>query len=169
MSDHLLLPEPQLFLEVSDVRLERVSPGAPNLIVDTENLGAVQIYRAFPLSDEDRYISFFDSRDTYLGMIKDPTGLDSESMEILREELSWRYFTPQITRLDRVENTAGRTFIEGDTDRGYMSVSFSGMREHMVEASADRFIITDNHGNRFEIKDLEKLDRRSRKYIRRMI
>ncbi|MBT5872702.1 MAG: DUF1854 domain-containing protein [Candidatus Latescibacteria bacterium] len=159
----------QIFLNPEDLKLDRGDHGFPYLSEADKLWGPVRVYRAFPLSDENKFISFFDLEETYIGMVETLNGLEEKTRTILEEELSWRYFTPQITRLDRAENSAGRTLIEGMTDRGAVSISFNGIREHIVEVSPDRFIISDAHGNRFEIKDLQNLDRRSRGFIRRMI
>ena len=157
------------FFDPDSIHLERTEHGPPSLTVAGESYDHVHIYRAFPLSDEDRYIAFFDTDDAYIGMIENLSEVGGEAQKIIEEELSRRYFTPQILRLERAENSAGRTIMEGDTDRGRMSITFRGIRESIVEIAPDRFMITDEHGNRYEIKDLEKLDRRSRGFIRRMI
>ena len=157
------------FFDPGAIHLERAVHSPPSLTVAGETYDQVRIHRAFPLSDENRYIAFFDENETYIGMVEDLNGVEGESRKIIEEELSWRYFTPEILRLERAENSAGRTIIEGETDRGRMSITFRGIRENVVEIAPDRYMITDEHGNRYEIRDLEKLDRRSRGFIRRMI
>ena len=157
------------FFDPGAIYLERAVYSSPSLTVAGETYDQVRIQRAFPLSDKHRYIAFFDKNEAYIGMVEDLNEVEGESRKIIGEELSWRYFTPQILRLERAENSAGRTIMEGETDRGRMSITFRGIRESVVEITPDRFMITDENGNRYEIKDLEKLDRRSRSFIRRMI
>ena len=157
------------FLDASAVHLERSVHSSPSLTVAGETYDHVRIHRAFPLSDENRYIAFLDENEAYVGMIEDLNGVDEKSKGIIVEELDWRYYTPQIIRLERADNSAGRTIVEGETDRGRMSITFRGIRESVVEIGPDRFMITDENGNRYEIRDLQKLDRRSRSFIRRMI
>lgn len=159
----------QIFLNPEDLRLVGSDHGFPCLSIGDKVWGPVRVYRAFPLSDEDRFISFFDLQETYIGMVETLNGLEEKTRIVLEEELRWRYYTPQITRLERAENSAGRTLIEGMTDRGSVSISFNGIREHIIEVAPERFLISDMHGNRYEIKDLQSLDRRSRGFIRRMV
>ena len=122
----------------------------------------VGMYRAFPLSDPDRYIGFLDDQGRDLGMVVDLDGLDGSSRKVLEEELEKRYFLPRILRIRRVWEERGRTHWEVNTDRGRRRLGLQDRREGLMDLGSGRWLVVDADGNRFEIPEMERLDRRSR-------
>ena len=157
------------FLDPAALRLERRDNQPPTLSVAGDLYFNVRIRQAFPLSYESRYITFFDQEDEYLGLVADPSACDEDSFRIIQDEIEWRYFRPKINRVVEMEGRGGTSFFTVETDRGEVKIPMRDLREGMVELSPDRILITDEHGNRYEIPDLEQLDRRSRRLIRRLI
>lgn len=157
------------FLDPATFRLECNQDDSPSLTIDETTYTNIRIRCAFPMSDERRYIAFFDEFDDYIGMVIDPADLDPLSRKIVDEELRWRYFTPQITRIHRMQTETGRSSLDVETDRGGVTITFRGMREHITEISPNRVMITDEHENRYEIRDINRLDRKSRRLIQRVV
>lgn len=157
------------FLDPAAVRLERESHHPPTLILSGDRYRDVHIRQAFPLTAENAYVAFFDQDDHYLGVIIDPTELDNESTQIIKDEISWRYFTPQITQIKEIQDRGGKAIFVAVTDRGQTDILMKNLRESMVELSTNRILIMDEYGNRYEIPDVNQLDRHSRRLIRRLI
>lgn len=157
------------FLDSDRIRLTRIPDGPPALTVDGQTYESIRVRLAFPMSDERKFVAFFDADDAYIGMIIDVAALDERSQQIVDEELQWRYFTPQITRIIRMWSEAGRSHLNVETDRGGTTITFKGIRDHIIEISPGRILITDDHGNRYEIRDVDRLDRKSRRFIRSVV
>ncbi|MXY98808.1 MAG: DUF1854 domain-containing protein [Gemmatimonadetes bacterium] len=157
------------FLDPGAVHLERRDDQPPTLSIAGDLFFSVKIRQAFPLSRESRYITFFDQDDEYLGILADPSSCDEETGRIIRDEIEWRYFRPRITRIVEMEGRGGTSLFSVETDRGDVKIPMRDLREGMVELAPSRILITDENGNRYEISDLDRLDRRSRRLIRRLI
>ena len=156
-------------LDPAAIRLERRDDQPPTLSIAGDLFFNVKIRQAFPLSFESRYITFFDQEDEYLGIVADPEACDEDTSRIIRDEIEWRYFRPRIERVLEMEGRGGTSVFSVETDRGAVKIPMRDLREGMLELSPGRILITDEHGNRYEIPDLEQLDRRSRRLIRRLI
>ena len=156
-------------LDPAAIRLERRDDQPPSLSIAGDLFFNVKIRQAFPLSQESRYITFFDQEDEYLGIVADPASCDEASFRIIRDEIEWRYFRPRITRIVEMEGRGGTSIFSVETDRGEVKIPMRDLREGMLELSPGRILITDENGNRYEIPDLDRLDRRSRRLVRRLI
>lgn len=96
------------FLDPSAIRLERRDDQPPTLSIAGDLFFNVKIRQAFPLSFENRYITFFDQEDEYLGLVAEPSSCDESTFRIIRDEIEWRYFRPRITRVAEMEGRGDR-------------------------------------------------------------
>lgn len=158
-----------LFLEPENVRLEQQPDHPPALLLKADRHDNVIIRQAFPLTAEKDYVAFFDEKDSYLGMIQRTGDLDAESKKIIESELQWRYFTPVIKRIIEIRDRGARALFITETDRGAAEIPMKDLRDSMVEPSPDRILINDEFGNRYEIPNVQLLDKHSRRLIRRLI
>ncbi len=110
----------------------------------------VRIARAFPLSDPDRYIGLRDGNDKDIGILETLHGLDGESRSIIDEELERRYFTPQVTRVDFVEEAFGVVTWEVETDKGPRRFLVRNLKDSSYTLGSSRVMMTDVDGNRYE-------------------
>ncbi len=157
------------FLDPDTIRLERREDQPPTLSIAGDLFFNVRIRQAFPLSFENRYITFFDQEDEYLGLVADPASCEEDTFRIIQNEIDWRYFRPRITRIVEMESRGGTSLFSVETDRGAVQIPMRDLREGMMELSPGRILITDENGNRYEIPDLDRMDRRSRRLIRRLV
>ena len=127
-----------------------------------------QIYRAaraFSLTAPDQYICLFDEDDKEIGIISNINEIDESSRRLLREELEKAYFMPKIKRVLSVKELyGGIKDFSVETDRGYRDFEILGLNSIKI-LGLSRLIITDVHGNRYEIPDLRALDPRSRSLV----
>ena len=119
---------------------------------------------AFPVSGTADYVSFLDGEDKEVLLLRNPEGLDPESLQVLREELARAYFVPRITRILQIEDSHGAARWEVETDRGYRMFDVRD-REDVRVVGGRRILLQDADGNRFEIEDLTQLDERSRRLL----
>lgn len=135
--------------------------GILRLTLPDRSYVSCRIYRAFPVSDTDRYFGLTDGAGKDIGMIPDPSRLDAESREAAAGELDKRYFVPVVRKVFDIHDDYGATVFDVETDRGRHRYLVRGIRDNIVELSHRRLLITDVDGNRFEIEDLTALDPRS--------
>ena len=157
------------FLETKTMYLSREKNQSPTISISGDIFLKVKIRQAFPLSFEGKFITIFDSDDQYLGTIRDPESCDTETLSIIQEELDWRYYRPQITRIIAMDTRGGNSWVSVETSHGSTLIEMRDLREGMVELSPGFILMTDKDGNRFEISSLENLDKRSRRLINRLI
>jgi len=120
--------------------------------------GRVRVVWAFPLSDRQGYVCFIDWNGKEIGMVERLGDLDRDSRRIAREELKRRYFTPVITRINRMRSLFGSVSFDVETDRGPRTFDVKGRRSNIVAIGKGRYLFTDIDGNRYEIPDVSTLD-----------
>ena len=118
----------------------------------------VQLARAFPLSQPDRYIGLRDEKDKDIGMLATLTGLDADSRGILDEELNRRYFVPKIEKVMQVKEEFGTSTWDVQTDRGRRTFIVQNIRESVQTLSPTRLLVTDKDGTRYEFPDVDQLE-----------
>ncbi len=156
------------YLDPEKIRLFRSPMGAPRLeILEELCYTRVAVRRILPLSNPDHYISLGVGEEVEIGIIADPTQLDSESLKILREELDKRYFTPIIRKIHRVKERFGIHEWEVETSRGRITFSVQGLHQNVRQFPPARLLVTDVRGNRYDIPDYHKLDSHSFHQIQR--
>jgi hypothetical protein len=130
---------------------------------------AVTVHRTFPLSHPRRYYSVRDSAANEVGLLPDPGKLGEESRRLVEEELRRRYMISVVTRVTGAKDRFGTVEWHVLTDRGPCNFTTRELRETVLCDRPGHYIITDVEGNRFEIPDLAKLDRRSQELLMRQM
>ena len=124
----------------------------------------VEVVMDFPLTSSDHFISIIEvkngKRDEEIGIIEDTRKLDSKSRKVLKAELKRTYFMPQITKINSLKDLHGIMKFDVETEKGHREFE-TRHREDIHKLLSGRVIIRDADGNRYEIKDYTKLDRRS--------
>lgn len=148
-------------LDPKCVRLFRVAGITRLTLLNECSWPKVSLWRAFPISDPSHYIAFLDGMGKDIGLLPDPAQLDPESRQVLEEELEIRYFIPVVERVLRVKEEYGAVYWELETDRGRREIVVRNVRDNLQELSSSRVIITDVDGNRYDFRDIHKLDSKS--------
>ncbi|MGH7173549.1 MAG: DUF1854 domain-containing protein [Gemmataceae bacterium] len=128
----------------------------------------VEVVRAFPLSDPSRNISICDSKGGELLWIADLAELPSPLVRQIEEELAQREFVPVIVRILRVSAPVEPSEWEVETDRGRTSFVLNS-EDDVHELDERRALLTDAHGIRYLIPDIEQLDANSRRLLERYL
>ncbi len=153
------------YLDVSKARLRTTAGGLVSLNLGDQFYPKVDLHLAFPFTEPERFISVREPEGEEIGLIRDLSELDAASQKAVRDELSWRYYTPQIKRILSYKEEFGHTYWEVETDRGLRKFVTRGRDQTVRSISARRTLIIDVSGNRYEIADLAELDARSRDYL----
>ncbi len=125
----------------------------------------VWLHRAFPFNMPEKFISLQNKDSEELGLIKDISDLSREDQEIVREELSRKYYVPKIEKILTLKETRGFSFWKVITDAGELSFTLQDTYRSITRVSEDRAFIFDICGNRYEIKSISALDKNSYRKI----
>ena len=149
------------FLEPSKVHFARTEGALLRLTVD--DLGTyplVKLYRAFPLSAREEFISVRDAQDKHereIGLIEELDELSAENRELVDAELHARYFVPSISQIRSVVDSYGILEWDVETDRGRHRFTVKDVHERIRVLGEDHFLIVDTEECRYEITSLKAL------------
>ncbi|MCC6483640.1 MAG: DUF1854 domain-containing protein [Armatimonadetes bacterium] len=168
-----LVPQPPIdldlhFLDPQQVTLRKVGDDLALSLPDVSYF-QVEARRAFPLSNKYLYVTFFDHQEQEIGMLKDIRQLPIEMRKLLEDELEQRYFTARIRRVRSMKEEFGLFRLMVETDKGPREFFLRNLRDNVVRLPNNRIILIDMHGNRFEIRDVSRLDGRSLSNIAKII
>lgn len=155
------------YLEPEGIRIYRVS-GAAHPRVEIEGDRTIlqaKFKRVFPYSRPDRFFSVQDGANKEVGVLRDLAGLDSEEREIVGQELERRYYTPKVSRIRDIRRDSGMFRFELDTDRGPATYFVRNWRDSAHEVMPGRWQILSVDGQRFQIEDLNALDKHSQNLL----
>lgn len=124
--------------------------------------------RAFPMSAPDEGISLVDARGRELVWIAHLDDLDVASRAMLDAALASREFMPEIRSIRHVSSYATPSVWEVVTDRGDTEFTLKG-EEDIRRLSASRLLIADSNGVHFLIRDIQQLDKASRRRLDRFL
>ena len=132
---------------------------------ETKEYDRVFLHRAFPFDHPEDYISVQDADKNEIGMISSLSVFPEESCALLRAELARKYYAPQITAILSLRDRYGYAYLSASSDAGEITFTLRDAARSILKVDEKRVIITDIDGNRYEIPDIEKLDRKSFKKI----
>jgi hypothetical protein len=151
------------------VRFLRGTGGVLEMDNEGERSPEVLLYRTYPLSRQEEYISVRDGKGEEIGIIERLSDLDPDSLEEARKELRLRYLVPRVERIDKIKQYPGMWVWELQTTLGPIKLSMRNLHEHIQMVGESRLLLSDMDGNRCEIYDTEALDPQSRKLLSRVM
>ena len=153
-------------VEPEAIRLFREPPWVLRLTLEGDrSYIKVRVVCAAPLSQPDRYICLLDEKNEVICTVEDPIDLDEVSQRIVKEEIEQRYMTAIIKRIESLRSEFGVSYWEVQTDRGDREFVVRNVSENAQWITDRRLLLLDVDGNRFEIANLEVLDKKSRGLI----
>ncbi len=138
---------------------------SPELVLDR-----IFLSRAFPFDKPFEYLSVLDADKREVGCIRSLTeDFDEAVAERLKRELSESYYCPVIRRVLSAKTQRGISHWQVECDFGETAFSlrdaYADIRKLDCSSGGERLLITDVHGNRYEIPDTKALDRQSYRRI----
>ena len=150
-----------VFLDVAKLRFFAHGPILRLTIDDDRSFLRVAVVRSFPLSEPARYLSVRDGQGKEVGLIVDPAQLQSEDRALVQRELDRRYLVPAVTRIVSARERFGTVEWTMETDRGVVRFTTRNLRENVQRPSPGRIILNDVDGNRYDIVNVDGLNRSS--------
>ncbi len=129
---------------------------------------AVTPVRAFPIVAPDEGLALVGADGRELVWIERLSGLAPQLRAMIEEELASREFIPEIRRIVDVSGFVTPCTWEVETDRGSTRFLLAG-EESVRRLPPPALLIADAHGIQYLIRDLQALDRRSRKLLDRFL
>ena len=133
----------------------------------TAHAGVVPV-RAFPIAAPEQGLALMSADGHELAWIDRLADLPEDARRLIEEELAGREFMPEIRRIKHVSSFATPSTWEVETDRGDTSLVLKG-EEDIRRLAAGTLLIADSHGINFLIRDIQALDRHSRKLLDRFL
>jgi len=124
----------------------------------------VRVLKAFPLTDQPRYLSVRDKDNQEIGLIKNLDEIKGSSRKIVDEELEKGYFIPTITGIYGIRTEFGTAIWDVETDKGRRAIEIRGEDSYHF-LPRGRIFITDVYENQFQIPDISRLDSRSQSWL----
>lgn len=133
--------------------------GFISLDFDGNHYERILVFRSFPFSDGDQFLSVREStgRNAEIGIIKHIDDMDENAKEIILHDLKLRYFVPKIKNIHSVRIDHGYATFTVLTDYGDMKFVARSSGDAVTRLSDKRVIFTDIDGNRYEIENLDNL------------
>ena len=125
----------------------------------------IYLVRNFPFEYEYEYITVLDENMKEAGIIRSCDEFPAEQSELLKKDLDRRYYMPKIKTIVKMKEKMGFSNWTVETDFGTITFSVKDTYKNMVKLPKGRCIITDVDGNRYEIPNLNELDKKSYKKI----
>ncbi len=153
----------------TNFQLQRDSYG--RLVLTTANgerHEGVTPVRAFPIAAPNEGLSLINFEGHEVGWVDQVADLPEVIRQLVEDELASREFVPEISRIASVSSFACPSTWQVNTSRGETSLTLKG-EEDIRRLSRTRLLIADANGIQFLIRDLEQLDRTSRKLLDRFL
>ena len=126
----------------------------------------VFLHRAFPHELLWEYISVLDVDNKEIGLIYNIEDFDADTVSILKTELERKYYSPIISTIESVKERYGFSYWNVITSDGKkMTFTMQDTYRNITHMGDDTLLLLDVDGNRFTIKSVAALDRKSYRKI----
>ncbi len=130
-----------------------------------EKFHELELRRMFPITGLTKYIALMDSEGNEIAVIRDINDLMPESREVVENCLREYYMIPRITKFIKMSEKFKIWMWTAETDKGICTFE---IRNHLTAIKPlydGRVLIKDANDNRYEIPDVNVLDKHSKKLI----
>jgi hypothetical protein len=154
---------------MSDFLLTRNQAGRLLLtLTDGRVYEGVVPVRAFPLQAPEQCVAFMSLEGKEVAWVDELSALPQDTRELIKQEIASREMMPVIERIVSVSTLSTPSTWEVVTDRGATQLILKG-EEDIRRLTGSTLIITDSHGLRFMLPDMQALDKNSRRILDRFL
>ncbi len=130
-----------------------------------EKYEELEAHRLFPKSGSTKCIALMTHDGEQIAIIRDISSLDSDSAAAINNSLKEYYMIPKIKRFITMSDKFQIWMWTVETDHGIITFE---IRDHIASVKPlydGRVLIKDADDNRYEVPDIKKLDKRSRRML----
>ena len=153
-----------MFIDATKVKFETQENGFLKLILDDEVYEKVTLTRLLPYSQEEAYIAVMQNQEE-IGIIKDLSELDAEQYDQVQKHLHYKYYIPEITKINHVKEKMGFLYMNLDTKGGSKEICIADFVSNIRLIKDNLLSITDVEGNKYRMSNIQQLDKDSRQKI----
>lgn len=124
--------------------------------------------RAFPIADPEAGVALMDPEGHEVAWVDRLDQLPELLRRLVEEDLASREFVPEIRAISSVSSFATPSTWQVETDRGPASLVLKG-EEDIRRLSQTMLMIADAHGIQFLLRDIQSLDKTSRRLLDRFL
>lgn len=126
----------------------------------------VFLHRAFPHELMWEYISVIDEDNKEIGLIYKINDFDEDTVKLLRTEIERKYFSPEISEIQNLKERYGFSYWKVKTADGrHLNFTMQDTFRNIIRIGDDQALLVDVDGNRYTIKSITELDRKSYRRI----
>ncbi len=126
----------------------------------------VFLHRAFPHELLWEYISVLGEESREVGLIYNIEDFNAEMASLLKTELERKYYSPTILEINSVKERYGFSYWKVKTEDGrLLDFTMQDTFRNIIRIGDDQALLVDVDGNRFTIKSISELDRKSYRRI----
>jgi hypothetical protein len=100
------------YLNSENADFKKSKGGILSLRYKEKEYARIFLYRAFPFTLEDEYISVRDKDGNEIGIIKNMNDFEETTRKILKKELEWIYFCPDIKLIYDIKEEFGYAYLK---------------------------------------------------------
>ena len=154
---------------MSDFLLARNQAGRLLLTLEDGRVyeGVVPV-RAFPLQAPEQCVALMSLEGKEVAWVDELSALPQDTRDLITQEIASREMMPIIERIVSVSTLSTPSTWEVVTDRGATKLILKG-EEDIRRLTGSTLIITDSHGLRFMLPDMQALDKNSRRILDRFL
>jgi hypothetical protein len=167
------------YLDPHKVRFQRQGDTLSMTVQETEepalqtHYPRVVLRSCFPVSEEGAYLSVRDAspeQEIEIGILENWTAMDDSNRRAVATELGLHYFVPRIERVIKVKDELGFLYWTVETDKGPKEfVMRNSVIRYAREVSPGHWLLIDVNEARYEIPDVDRLDRASQRWVRQFL
>jgi hypothetical protein len=152
-------------LDPSKITIKKLSAGRLQMELDGDIHDTIAFTQLFPHS---RPLSFIAVRkkqgDVYdeVGILKDISSLPLDQQQLIQDDIRYRYFVPNIVKIESFARKRGTDTWVVETDRGRKTFTVKDRTENVILSQRGIVFITDTDKCRYTIAKMQDLDKRSR-------
>jgi len=157
-------------MDAAKAEFYQTAGGFAGLKYDGKDYPHITLKRALPIGQPSEFISVYDSENKEVGIIRSLNELNAANLDVIIKELGNRYFCPTVLEVKSVKDKLGYVYVElllGETNGAshMKSCALKDVSKNIRMLNENSIIIFDVDGNRYIIKDVNKLDRASRRRL----
>lgn len=138
-------------------------------VADEKSYITVKPCWAAPMTHPKQYLALLNGKAEEIATIPNPSDLSRESFEAVQIELARRYLTAEVLRIVHAKVEFGATYWTVETERGVRDFVTQSLQENAQWLTSTHLLLVDVDGNRFEIRDVSRLDDHSRHYVEAIV
>ncbi|EJW14895.1 DUF1854 domain-containing protein [Paenibacillus alvei] len=152
----------------STVSFRHTEGGVLELKEEDNVIPEVSIYRAFPFSHAECYLSVRDRDGKEIGIVQELQQLDMNSQAAIQLELKRRYFIPKVNTIVSIREKNNVWKWDVLTDRGSLRFELETLHEHVQPSPDGGMILIDSFGRRCIVPPASELDDGSKRWLNRL-